>query len=85
MNKNYSNLLPPNEGIDELREGSGSWFKRRSQSLMALVVLFLLSLFGSIDGNAQTVLISPTGDGGFENGSTFVANGWSVSNYVNKI
>ncbi|RYE13762.1 MAG: hypothetical protein EOP51_29235 [Sphingobacteriales bacterium] len=47
------------------------------------MLLFLLSLFGSIDGNSQTVLISPTGDGGFENGATFTANGWSVSNYVN--
>lgn len=26
------------------------------------------------------VLISPTGDGGFENGSTFAANGWTVAN-----
>jgi hypothetical protein len=32
---------------------------------------------------AQTTLISPTGDGGFENGGTFAANGWSVSNSVN--
>jgi len=29
---------------------------------------------------AQTVLISPSGDGGFENGPTFEANGWSVIN-----
>ena len=29
---------------------------------------------------AQTVLISPTGDGGFENGPTFEANGWTVQN-----
>jgi hypothetical protein len=27
--------------------------------------------------HAQTTLISPTGDGGFENGATFAANGWS--------
>src|SRR5687767_14062793 len=29
---------------------------------------------------AQTTLIDPTGAGGFELGSTFVANGWTVSN-----
>ena len=29
---------------------------------------------------AQTVLISPSGDGGFENGPTFEANGWTVIN-----
>ncbi len=30
--------------------------------------------------NAQTVLISPTGDGGFETGATFAANSWTVVN-----
>ncbi|NDC93460.1 MAG: hypothetical protein EB087_07095, partial [Flavobacteriales bacterium] len=29
---------------------------------------------------AQTVLINPSGDGGFENGATFAANGWTVIN-----
>lgn len=44
-----------------------------------LLSLFLL-LFVSFQLKAQTVLISPTGDGGFENGSTFAANGWTVVN-----
>jgi hypothetical protein len=39
-----------------------------------------LLVIGSVAIQAQTVLISPTGDGGFENGSTFAANGWTVSN-----
>lgn len=30
--------------------------------------------------NGQTILIDPTGDGGFENGTTFSANGWSEIN-----
>lgn len=30
----------------------------------------------------QTTLISPTGDGGFENGTTFAANGWTVVNHT---
>ena len=30
--------------------------------------------------HSQVVLISPTGDGGFENGTTFPANGWTVAN-----
>jgi len=38
---------------------------------------FLLS-FGQ--AAAQTTLISPTGDGGFENGATFAANGWTLVN-----
>jgi Ig-like domain CHU_C associated/PKD domain/Secretion system C-terminal sorting domain len=32
--------------------------------------------------NAQTTLISPTGDGGFESGTTFAANGWTVTNAI---
>ncbi len=31
---------------------------------------------------AQTSIISPTGDGGFETGTTFAANGWTVANYT---
>jgi len=27
---------------------------------------------------ADTVLLSPTGDGGFESGSNFAANGWTT-------
>jgi hypothetical protein len=41
----------------------------------------LLLLAGMATGaNAQTVLIDPNGDGGFENGATFSANGWTVFN-----
>lgn len=44
---------------------------------------FLLTAFAStmvlFGVKAQTTLISPTGDGGFENGSTFAANNWSVT------
>ncbi|PSK92066.1 BNR-repeat neuraminidase N-terminal domain-containing protein [Taibaiella chishuiensis] len=31
---------------------------------------------------AQTTLISPSGDGGFENGADFAANGWTVQNFT---
>lgn len=44
-----------------------------------LLSLFLI-LFVSLQLGAQTVLINPSGDGGFENGSTFAANGWTVVN-----
>jgi hypothetical protein len=46
------------------------------------VGLLSVGLSASV-AHAQTVLINPTGDGGFDNGSTFAANGWSVSNSVN--
>ncbi|MFY8186783.1 MAG: beta strand repeat-containing protein, partial [Flavobacterium sp.] len=43
--------------------------------------LFILSLFFVFPFSyAQTVLISPTGAGGFENGNTFVDNGWTTVN-----
>jgi len=44
--------------------------------------MFTLMLVFTTSVWAQTVLISPTGDGGFENGATFAANGWTVVNDV---
>jgi hypothetical protein len=44
----------------------------------SLICLLLIVLFFSVGkGWGQTTLISPTGDGGFETGSTFAANGWT--------
>ena len=45
-----------------------------------ILVLFTVALFASHNSFSQTVLIDPTGDGGFENGTTFAANGWTVVN-----
>lgn len=45
------------------------------------IVIFLLFVATFVQG--QTTLISPTGDGGFENGGTFASNGWTVSNSAN--
>lgn len=44
---------------------------------------FYLALAAVLTGllsTAQTTLINPSGDGGFENGSTFASNGWTVVN-----
>ncbi|MFP9100719.1 hypothetical protein ACLI09_16845, partial [Flavobacterium sp. RHBU_24] len=49
-------------------------FKNRFLLLGAFLLLGFLQSYG------QT-LISPTGDGGFENGTTFAANGWTVVNH----
>jgi len=38
-----------------------------------------LFLFQAITFNAQTTIISPTGDGGFETGATFALNGWTAT------
>ena len=39
----------------------------------------ILLLFFIGNTTAQTTLINPAGDGGFENGATFAANGWSTN------
>jgi hypothetical protein len=62
--------------------------KKRLQTLRRLTVAgiaLLIFSFGLLlsQVQAQTVLISPTGDGGFENGATFGANGWTLSNSAN--
>jgi len=52
--------------------------KNYTRNLVCL--LLVLTAFVSFTTNAQTTLISPTGDGGFNNGNTFAANGWTVAN-----
>ncbi|RED43290.1 hypothetical protein DFQ10_106203 [Winogradskyella eximia] len=43
-------------------------------------ILFAFAIiFGTLI-NAQTTLIDPAGDGGFENGADFAANGWTLEN-----
>jgi hypothetical protein len=42
--------------------------------------LFFLGLLITFISFAQTTIISPTGDGGFESGPDFTSNGWTVVN-----
>ena len=51
-----------------------------SKCPLALVILMLNVFSGQV--KAQTTLIDPAGAGGFELGSTFAANGWTVVNGV---
>ncbi|MBU6264436.1 MAG: hypothetical protein KGM39_06655, partial [Actinomycetales bacterium] len=46
-------------------------------SIVALALFVLNSI------SAQTTIINPTGDGGFDNGPSFLANGWTVVNDAN--
>ena len=50
-------------------------------AMVSFMAVFLMLFSFLVQG--QTTLISPTGDGGFENGATFAANGWSVANSAN--
>ncbi len=45
-----------------------------------LFSLIILNLF--FKSSAQTTLINPNGDGGFENGADFASNGWTVVNHT---
>ncbi len=47
---------------------------------MKKIYLLLLLCAMSIPGFSQVVAISPTGDGGFESGTTLAANGWTGVN-----
>lgn len=39
-----------------------------------------LLIIGSVAVHAQTIIINPSGDGGFSNGPDFTSNGWTVVN-----
>jgi len=53
---------------------------RKPDRGIKMTVLIALLTLSSFWGFAQTVLISPTGNGGFESGGTFAANGWTLIN-----
>ena len=53
---------------------------KRSTSFTSFLLLMVFAFFANFSVQGQTTLISPTGDGGFENGATFISNGWTVVN-----
>jgi hypothetical protein len=57
--------------------------KRPQRLFVEIALVLLIILLGVIRVNAQTTLINPSGDGGFNNGTTFTANGWTVANEGN--
>jgi len=54
-----------------------------TKSILTGIMLVVTILSLKVQG--QTVLISPTGVGGFESGTTFAANGWTVVNAASNI
>ncbi|MCX8471734.1 MAG: hypothetical protein ORN55_08140 [Chitinophagaceae bacterium] len=56
-----------------------------SSSCTRFCVVLLSCLLWTSVGWGQITLISPTGDGGFETGSTFSANGWTAVNAANNL
>ena len=51
-------------------------FELKSRIPKFIGFFMMLFLFAGLNFS-QTTLVSPTGDGGFENGTTFAANGWT--------
>ena len=53
---------------------------QKRQSVQGFTLMLLMTVFSIFGMQAQTTLINPATDGGFNSGSTFVANGWTVAN-----
>ena len=83
MNKIYSSFTSPNDLMSKSTKCTELLIKleMRKTKLIELVLLFVILLIGNFNSFAQTLLINPALEGGFENGNTFAANGWSVSNF----
>jgi hypothetical protein len=47
---------------------------------MKKITYVVMMLLAALTASSQVTLIDPAGDGGFETGTTFQANGWSVAN-----
>lgn len=47
---------------------------------MKKITLAMLLFLVTLTASSQVTLVDPAGDGGFETGTTFEANGWSVAN-----
>jgi hypothetical protein len=70
MNKNYVF-----KNSKSLSQGLPAFMKCYSKICCLIVALFSVASL-----NAQTTIINPATDGGFNLGSTFAANGWTVAN-----
>lgn len=80
MKHNYDSvdMLKETCSTNSSQKEETSYSVKKQTWLSFLSAFFMLFSFVFVQG--QTTLISPTGDGGFENGATFAANGWQVIN-----
>ena len=76
MNEFYSSVFNLKDFVRKSDDclGVSLYWRTLSRNVMGFVLLIFLSFFGSYNGNAQTTLINPATEGGFENGATFAAN-----------
>ncbi|WP_396217110.1 beta strand repeat-containing protein, partial [Flavobacterium sp.] len=83
MINNYDSVVacPYTATPHSQKQESTSYTATKRNWLSFVTVFVTLFCFSIVQG--QTTLISPTGGGGFENGSTFTANGWTNSSSAN--
>lgn len=67
------------EGATTSKKQVVTSYKATKRNWLSFVTL-LVAMFSFVFVQGQTTLISPTGAGGFENGSTFASNGWTAVN-----
>ncbi len=80
----FSNKIP--KTIEIVDQTKSSRFKQNAHSIGQLTAKFVgflafcFLMFQNV-ASGQT-LVDPTGDGGFNNGTTFASNGWTVANFA---
>jgi gliding motility-associated-like protein len=80
MINNYDSVAACNYvGATTSQKQEVTSYKATKRNWLSFVTL-LVAMFSFVFVQGQTTLISPTGAGGFENGSTFAANGWTTVN-----
>jgi hypothetical protein len=84
MINNYDSVVAcPYTATPHSQKQEGTSYTATKRNWLSFVtVLVTLFCFSNVQGQT-TILINPTGDGGFENGTTFAANGWTNSSSVN--
>lgn len=80
MINNYDSVVSQNSsGATILQKQNAASYAYGRRNRFSFVLTFLM-LFSFVFAQGQTILISPTGDGGFENGATLGSNNWTAVN-----
>lgn len=80
MINNYDSVVAcGSSGATHSQKQESASYTATKKTWFSFVTVFI-ALLSFVTMQGQTTLISPTGDGGFENGATFTANGWTVVN-----
>jgi hypothetical protein len=73
-------IIPHQQKTEIKKIETPSAVKSEIPSVKSESPTYTAPIYFPLPSNSDVILISPTGDGGFENGATFAANGWTVVN-----